>query len=146
MRDADAGEVNESAALAIEFFHQPSLRKIARSFYLGKISRAELASFAKVVIETAERGNEVAVRYLRDGAVALANLAMHAMRHAEMQSAKVAFIGGMTQSATYREQMVQQLKRLVPQAQLVHPRYDAAAGALILAYKQSGTTIPERIA
>ena len=146
MRDADAGEINESAARAIEFFRQPSLRKIARSFYLGTISRAQLASFAKVVIETAERGDEMAARYLHDGAAALANLALRAMQHAQMRSAKVAFTGGMTQSPTYREQIALQLKRLVPRAQLVQPRYDSAAGALILAYKQSGTPIPEHIA
>jgi hypothetical protein len=63
-----------------------------------------------------------------------------------MADAKVAFAGGLMQSGTYREQIADQMKRIAPHARLVEPRYDAAVGALILAYKEGGIPVPESIA
>jgi N-acetylglucosamine kinase-like BadF-type ATPase len=146
MRAEDSGTSTEIGARALEFFQQHSLRKIARSFYLNHISRAQLASFAATVLEIAERGNETAEDYLRDGAAALATLATYAMERTGMQSANVAFIGGMMQSTTYRECIAQELRTVVPRAQMVPPQYDPAVGALVLAYKRSGVPVPERIA
>jgi N-acetylglucosamine kinase-like BadF-type ATPase len=146
MRDADAGQPNDLGSRAMAYFEQPSLRHISRSFYLERISRTQLASFAQTVLEFAESGNEAAVGYVREGATALATLALRSMHRAAMHDAKVAFVGGMMQNSTYREQIAQQMKRLVPAAKIVEPRYDAAVGALILAYKQSGIAVPERIA
>ncbi len=146
MRDEDAGEANEIGALALRYFQQPSLRKIARGFYLNHISRAQLASFAPMVAEAAMRGNGAAAHYLHDGAAALATLVVRAIARTRMEHANVAFIGGMKQSGGYRELLAQQLRTLVPHARLVQPQYDPAVGALILAYKQSGTPVPEHIA
>lgn len=145
MRDEDAGEASEIGARALAYFQQPSLRKIARSFYLNQISRAQLASFAATVIEAAKRGNSAAARYLHDGAAALALLATRAMAHTGMRDANVAFIGGTTHNAGYRDLFAQQLRMLAPHAHLVQPYYDAAVGSLILAYKHNGTPVPERI-
>jgi N-acetylglucosamine kinase-like BadF-type ATPase len=146
MRDTDAGKSNEIASRALDYFQQPSLRHVSRSFYLGKISRTQLASFARAVLESAESGDELAAQYVADGASALATLAMRAMERAELRDAKVAFIGGMTQNAAYRNRIAHELQRLAPGAQLVEPRYDAAVGALVLAYERSGTPVPEGIA
>jgi glucosamine kinase len=146
MRDADTGQGNELASLALEYFQQPSLRQLSRSFYLGKISRAQFASFAPVILESAQRGNAQAGRYLLEGAAALAALAMRAMQQAGLRDAKVAFIGGMMRSTAYRNQIGRELRRLAPHAELVEPRYDAATGALVLAYERSGTPLPGRIA
>lgn len=146
MRDKDANEGNPLADAALARFGQPSLRKLARAFYLQSISRAQLASFASVVVEAAERGDERAAHYLNSGAEALVTLAMRAMKHVGMRAPKVAFIGGMTKSATYSGEIAQHMKKLLPQAQHVPPRYDAATGALILAYREAGIPIPESIA
>lgn len=146
MRDADASEANELAARALTYFQQPSLRALSRSFYLNRISRAQIASFATAVIEAAERGDEAAERYIRDGAQALVTLAMRAMAQTGMNSANVAFIGGMTRSATYSGEISESMKRLIPQAERVLPRYDAAVGSLILAYRRNGTVPPKSIA
>ncbi len=48
MHDADAGEPNELAQLALQHFDAPSLRALSRAFYSGSISRAHLASFASL--------------------------------------------------------------------------------------------------
>jgi N-acetylglucosamine kinase-like BadF-type ATPase len=146
MRHSDRGEMSDLTADALQYFEQPSLRQISRGFYLERISRTQLASFAVKVLEAAERGNETAARYANEGAAALVSLAERAMLRAGMQHANVAFIGGMTHNAAYRDRIGAQMQRLSPRARLIEPKYDAAIGALILAYKQSGVTVPERIA
>lgn len=146
MRDADAGEDNELAALALAYFEQPSLRKLARSVYMGAISRAQFAGFAQRLLQEAERGNGRAARYVRDGAAALVTLALRAMRQAGMAACPVAFTGGMTRSSAFSDEIGRQMKQLLPQAQRVAPRYDAPSGALILAYRRAGVPIPETIA
>lgn len=146
MRESDAGSANGLGALALEHFRQPSLRALARNFYTGGISRAQFASFATAVIQFAERGNEHAAQYVRDGAAALVTLAMRAMHQTGMTSAKVAFTGGMTLSPTYSEQIAQWMTELIPQAQYVRPQYDPAVGALVLAYRRAEVNVPGVIA
>lgn len=145
MRDADAGENGELASLALSYFSEPSLRTLVRSFYAGRISRARLASFASAVIETAERGNERAAQHLCDAASALVLIAMRAMHLTGMTSAKVAFTGGMMQSATFRDQVAQWMNQMLPHAQFTPPAYDSAIGSLILAYRRAGVAVPEHI-
>lgn len=145
MRDADEGRANELGALALQHFAHPSLRRLARAFYANHITRAHLASFAPEVIHAAERGNQRAAQYVRDAAASLAALALHAMRRTHMSSADVAFVGGLTRSSTMRGELKQWLRELVPNARMVAPKYDAAVGSLILAYRAAGA-VPERIA
>lgn len=146
MRDDDANEGNYLGEIALAKFSQPSLRKLARAFYTESISRAQVASFASSVVEAAERGDARAAEYLRKGAHALVTLAMRSMKHTGMRTAKVAFVGGMTNSGTYRGQIAQLMKQMLPRSQHVPPRYDPAVGALILAYRQAGVPVPESIA
>jgi N-acetylglucosamine kinase-like BadF-type ATPase len=143
MRDSDAGESNDLGALALNYFECTSLREISRGFYLERISRPQLASFAMKILEGAEFGNAVAARYADEGAAALVTLAERAMLRAGMDSTDVAFVGGMTQNASYRARIARHMERLCAHARLVEPKYDAAIGALILAYKQSGAPVPE---
>ena len=145
MRDRDAGEENELGGLALAHFRKPSLRGISRAFYAGEISRADLAGFSGQIIHAAERGNGAAMQWVRDGAKALASLAGQAMRQAGMPRGKIAVTGGMMQSSTYAGEVAAALRAALPQCERVRPRYDPAAGALILAYKAGGAAIPEHI-
>lgn len=143
MSDLDSHESNELGALALQYFGLPSLRVLARAFYTGEISRARLASFATAVIEAAERGNESAAQYVRTGAAALVRLAMRAMGQLAMPASDVAFTGGLVRNHTLRDEIAQSMRELVPQAKNVEPRYDAAGGALLLAYKAGNLQIVE---
>jgi glucosamine kinase len=146
MRNFDAGDPGELGKLARKHFAQDSLRAFARAFYANEISRAEIATFASIVTQAAERGNAVAARYVSDGAAALVNLAMRALARLSMPSnSKIAFTGGMMSSSAVREQVAQLRRRLLPSAQLVQPEYDGAVGALILAYDAAGVS-PKSIA
>jgi N-acetylglucosamine kinase-like BadF-type ATPase len=138
MRNSDAGVADDLTQIALQYFSVASLRSLSRAFYSGGISRAQFASFASVIVEQAEDFNEQAAQYVKDAANALVTLAMRAMDRVGLQSPKVAYAGGMFESATVRDQVAQRMHELVPQAEHVEPRYDAAIGALLMAYRAAG--------
>ncbi len=143
MRDADAGEPNDLAPVALQHFGRTSLRDLSRAFYAREISRAQFALFAVDVLQAAERGSEPAARYVRDGAGALVRLAMRAAVSAGLPAdAEAAFLGGLTKSSTMQGEIAQWMRTLIPSARRVAPKHDAAVGALILAYRAAGIDPP----
>ncbi len=140
MREESAGDHGAIAQTALEFFNAASLRHLARSFYAGEISRAQLASFAVAVVKAAEDGDARAAQYVKQGAHELVTIAMHAMQRVRLVVPKIAFVGGLTASATMLHEFAQGMREMMPRAQLVEPRYDSAVGALILAYKVGAIT------
>lgn len=135
MRECDAGERSELEPLLMRHFAQPTLRALSRAFYTGAIDRAQLAAFAQVLMEEAERGCERADQHVRDGAAALALLAKHAADRAHMRSPAVAFTGGLMHNAGFNAHVDRWMREIFPGARRVAPRRDAAEGALLLAYR-----------
>ncbi len=142
MREESAGDHSALTPVALQYFQTGSLRKLARSFYAGEISRAQLASFAVSVLRAAEEGDPRAAQYVKQGVHELVTIAMHAMQRVRLRSPKVAFVGGLAASATIRHEFAQGMRDMVPMAQLVEPRYDPPVGALLLAYKAGGIAPP----
>ncbi|HEV3153885.1 MAG TPA: BadF/BadG/BcrA/BcrD ATPase family protein [Candidatus Baltobacteraceae bacterium] len=139
MRDFDAGVPNDITPLALKHFAKRTLRELARAFYANEISRAKLAHFGVELLAAAQRGNARAAELVQKGAVALVTLAVHAAVRAGLPAdTKVAFTGGVKRSPTVRAQIAQCMHSMLPNAQLAPPKYDAATGALIMAYRASG--------
>ena len=141
--DSDAGDRNELCAFIVRELGCSSLRELVRAFYTNAISRESLAACAESVVKVAERGGSKAVRYCRDAAYALARLAAHSADRLAMEHPQVAFTGGLMRNGTMRELAAQSLHLVLPSAQSVKPRYDAATGALLLAYKAVGAQLPK---
>lgn len=137
MRAEDVSNSDDLAARALQHFDVPSLRALARAFYTGSITRAQLAMFAQVIVRQAESGDAAAGGLIAAGARALVTLARYALARVGLTSAKVAFTGGMTQSDFVRAELERSVRELLPKARWVTPRYDPAIGALLIAYKQS---------
>lgn len=143
MRDQDAGEPSEYAEQILQHFDAVSLHAVARGFYTGQISRAQVAAFAAQVMRAAETGSEEAAVLVTRGARALVTLAMQAMERTAMQAPRVAFTGGMMKSETLAEEVAQCMRAMLPHAEHAAPRYDAVAGALLLAYKSAGLAVEQ---
>lgn len=142
MRASDAGEETPLGRLALSFFGVPSLRKLARAFYAGSITRTAFAGLAYAIVQHAESGDSLALRYVEDAAHALVRIAMQAAERARMDAPRVAFTGGMLQSALIGERVAHWMRELLPGAQHAAALHDAATGALLLAYKAGGVTPP----
>jgi glucosamine kinase len=134
--DDDRSHLAETQ-VAKGFFDLESLRAIARAVYAGEISRARLAAFAPLALGFGEAFRAIAER----GADRLAALAARAMAFAA--APKVALIGGLFGDALLRAYLQRRIAELAPGAQVVEPRYEPAAGALLLAYRELGLAAPE---
>ncbi|GAA2080755.1 hypothetical protein GCM10009840_15380 [Pseudolysinimonas kribbensis] len=91
----------------------------------------EVASFARVVAETARSGDVCAVRILADAGAELARSATIALRRADAAAAEVCLIGGL---AAAGPALTDALADGLPAGcRLVEPRGDALDGAVLLA-------------
>jgi N-acetylglucosamine kinase-like BadF-type ATPase len=128
--------LREETQAACDFFATDSLRRIARAFYSGELTRERLASFTPVAIRFAR------FRTLADrGADALATLACRAL--ATMKERRVALAGGLFGDADFYERVRRGILAGVPRADVGHAKYEPAAGALMLAYRELGLHLPE---
>ena len=59
-----------------------------------------------------------------------------------MRSPKVSLLGGLFAHQPFRARVARRVLELVPDARIVEPRYDPAAGALLLAYREIGRGDP----
>ncbi|MDQ6823581.1 MAG: hypothetical protein M3Z07_03710, partial [Candidatus Eremiobacteraeota bacterium] len=95
MSDSEGHEPSSLAKAALEHFKQPSLRALARVFYAGEITRAELATFARPLTNAASRGDAEGVYWVREAAEQLALLAYAAAGRAGLGEHDAAFVGGL---------------------------------------------------
>jgi glucosamine kinase len=139
MRAQDDGddEPAEELRASLEFFESPSLRDVGRRFYHGEISRDRLAAFAPVALRF-ERFRIAANR----GADRLAELACRGIAAGGV--ARVGLSGGIFRDAALRERVADRVRARFDGAEVFAGRYDPAAGALLLAYRELGIE-PERL-
>lgn len=134
------------AAKAAEFFAQSSAAEIVKSFYDGAISRERLASFARVLLDNDTNRDLCARNAVARAQSDLAALACDAQSNAVFHwegSTRVAFLGGLMQSQSFRTGVHAQLASAQKSIRVIEPRYDGVAGALLLAYRSSGVRIEE---
>lgn len=136
MRRQDDGFDESQSARA--HFGVGSLRELVRAVYSGEISRDALAAYAKQ-LPSSQTVRDFA--YL--GIDRLAELVRIAV--AKTQTPKVALLGGLADDARFRGYLSDRIRELEPNAQIVEPRYEPAAGALLFAYHELGTPVEELI-
>jgi glucosamine kinase len=129
--DEGAGAFAGETRAACEFFGVGSLRELAHALYHGALARDRLAAFAPTVLRFDS------FRSIADaGAGRLAALVHRAIEAGA--PATDALIGGAFADHGFRERVSTRILEAVPGAQIVRPRYEPAAGALLLAYRELG--------
>lgn len=148
MDEQDRGRASAIGAAALSFFDRRSLRELSTLALQGRIGRAELATFARVVQDAARLGDADAERIVEEAATALAELAavMVARLGLEERAVPVALVGGAFANDAFFERTRRLLSELSPGAQGVRPRFDPAVGAALLAFEDAQLAVPERIA
>ncbi len=134
--ERDSSYRSETRA-ACEFFGVPSLRRLAHAFYKGALTRDRLAAFAAHAAEF-----ESFARLVERGADRLAALIGEAV--AAGAAPRVALVGGVFNDTRFRERVAMRVRERVANVEIVVPRYEPAAGALLMAYRELGAE-PERL-
>jgi len=147
MRADDRGERSPLGDAALAYFDRSDLRALATAALRGRLSRAALASFARVVHDAARLGDPQAESIVVAAAESLAQLAATAIERLGLgtRAVRVAFAGGTFGNDAFLRRTAERLARLAPQAIVESPRYDPALGAALLAFRAADLAIPERI-
>jgi N-acetylglucosamine kinase-like BadF-type ATPase len=134
--DDGDGSLREEAHAACDFFALGPLRQVARAVYSGELNRERLAAFTPVAIRF-RRFRKIA----EEGADRLAALAHRLM--AAMKEPRAALTGGLFADADFYERVRGGILAAMPSAQVGRAKYEPAAGALLLAYRELGLPAPE---
>lgn len=104
---------------------------LVRIVYSPDFSRDRIAAVFPAVLQEAAKGDEVAHGLLENAGNELAATAGAIMTKLQLNG--VALFGGILEnSPTVRETFENRLRQMIPELQIVEPRYDAAVGAALL--------------
>lgn len=132
--------------LVINFFGRRKIRELTNDFYNAKITRDDLASFAKCAHAAAVAGNTVVRDQIMFGAGVLVQSVQSAARRlAFTDKIPVAGVGGMFQGELMKKYFSELLQTEVPAAVYHEPRFNPAIGAVLLAYKKAKITINQTL-
>ena len=132
--------------LVLEFFGKSAIRQIPDEFYNGKISRDEIAGFARTAHDAAQNGNETLKREIGAGIEILSQSVKSVAEKLNFRgNFPVAGVGGMFNGALFKKMFIDALKIRVPHADYTEPRFGPAIGALLLAYRQAKIEIDEQL-
>jgi N-acetylglucosamine kinase-like BadF-type ATPase len=132
--------------LVLDYFKVKRIRDLTTHFYNGKVSRDEIASFAKIVHDEAAKGNEVLREQIRFGAICLVeNVLSVAKRLQFVDKFDVVGVGGMFKAELMQKFFIESLAEKVPHANFIKPRFKPAIGALLLAYRNAKIELSEQL-
>ena len=140
----------QETALVTELMQNLSLEHftdIVKKVYGKETSPQEIASLAPLVSRLAKAGDEVATDILKDAAEELALAASAVIRELSMEDEafQVAVSGSVFKAGEpLLIPFTEFVKSTAPRAEIAHPRFEPAMGAVFLALQESGVDI-ERV-
>ncbi|MBV9762503.1 MAG: hypothetical protein JO340_18230 [Acidobacteriaceae bacterium] len=134
------GPPTELRALLLEAAQAPNANTLMHSFY-NDFSRADIASFAPLVTEAAQRGDRAALEIVEEACRKLAWYVAGVHRHLFQPEDRVpvAHIGGVFQSSLLREAFARAVNASIG-CEAGPPRYSPAEGAILEALRLDGIT------
>ncbi len=132
--------------LVLDYFKVEKIRDLTTPFYNGKVSRDEIASFARTVHDAAVKGNKVLCQQIFYGANCLVeNVASVAKRLQFVDKFEVVSVGGMFNGELFNEFFAESLSEKLPKTNFIKPRFKPAIGALLLAYRNAKIELSEQL-
>ena len=122
-------------------FEIADLRDACTPIYTNPDVRRNFASLSRMVMETADEGDEVAIEVVKEGARQIAHFLAACAEVLDMQDGpyKVAATGGLVSSGGWYFDLIQEdLRARHAQATLVTPRFDPVVGAALIALAEIG--------
>ncbi|MEM2088822.1 MAG: BadF/BadG/BcrA/BcrD ATPase family protein [Thermoproteota archaeon] len=134
--------------LLMEKFNAKTPDEIIWHVYTKGISIVEFARLAPLVTEAAMKGDEVAIRILRDAGVELANTVSGVIRRLRMEEDEfpIGLIGGVFKAGgLVTKPLEETIRAIAPKAYLTSPRLPAVAGSSLIALEKAGVEINSEI-
>lgn len=132
--------------LVLDYFGRKIIRELTNDFYNGKMSRDDLAGFARAAGDAAANGNVIIQEQINFGARVLVESVRRAAERLNFSDDfPVAVVGGMFRGRLMKKYFTEILRAEVSGAIFVEPRFDPAIGALLLAFRRAGIEANENL-
>jgi|ERR1044071_6633800 N-acetylglucosamine kinase-like BadF-type ATPase len=134
-RQADKrGQPTALTAVVREALGIREIADIFRRVHSEKFDRADVASLAPLVVETAARSDQVARRILTENADALVEMVLTVARELELPKPELALTGGLiTGAKEFRRVFLERLEAALPGFRVAEGGFPPALGAVLLA-------------
>jgi len=116
--------------------------------YVKRISVADIASLAPLVVKAAKEGDKIALNILNSAAKELALAATAVIRKLRMEKDDfdVGTIGGVFKAGNLiLEPLKNEILKVAPKAKITTPKFEPVIGAVILALERLGVKIDEKM-
>lgn len=116
---------------ALSFFGIERSEELVKVFYLDGIGKERLATFSKEVLDTAARGDKVAIEIVASECEALKQMVRVLRTKLSLERPKLALFGGVFEgSQWFRQRFIEELGG---EAEVVRPLFSPVIGAFMLA-------------
>ncbi len=130
--------------LVLSFFGYGQIRELTDDFYNDRVSRDQIAAFAKTVHQAAEGGNETLRAEIKSGVGVLTEgVVCVAKKLGFAGNFPVAGAGGMFKANLTNIYFRDLLNEKIDDADFITPRFSPAVGSLLVAYQQIGISISD---
>lgn len=126
----------------LKIFRKKDFRDVCTPLYTSPNLRKDFSSLAKLVAQSAEEGDKVALQVMRECACQIAFFLATCANNLKMGKTgyKVAATGGLVADpkSRYFKMISQELRKIHPKAKLVPPRFEPVVGAALIALDEIG--------
>lgn len=132
------GEFTKLSERAAEYFRASNVEALISAIYAPQMDNSRIAGFAKLVVETAQDGDKVAIDILRDAGHELGTAAVAVLKKLGLEDRKVPIgcVGSVFNAGELLTgPMVEIIRRVAPNAYLTDPQMPPAQAAALMAMK-----------
>ena len=132
------GEITKLSERAAEYFRASNVENLIGAIYAPQMDNSRIAGFARLVVETAQDGDKVAIKILRDAGHELGTAAAAVLKKLGLEKRKVPIgcVGSVFKAGELLTgPMTEIIRRVAPKAYLTDPQMPPAHAAALMAMK-----------
>lgn len=132
------GEHTKLSDAAVEYFRAGKLENLSVSIYAPSVDNARIAGFARKVVETAQKGDKVAIEVLREAGYELGRAALAVIKNLSIEQDEfpIGQVGGVFNAGDLITIPFMEIVRPVaPKCFFTKPKYSPAHAAALMAMK-----------
>lgn len=147
LRNQDRDDPCSFTPPLLKHFKRTKIKDVIEDFYAGNLSREKLATLAKVIGKLAEQDDGPAQEIIDHAACVLAEMAVVTALRLEFgdRPIRISYGGGVFSNARLLSRFAAEISIWLSNTRIIKPRFTPEIGALLLAYRQAGKKINERL-
>jgi len=135
------GPLTKLSEQAADYFRASNVENLIGAIYAPQMDNSRIAGFARLVVETAQDGDKVAIEILRDAGHELGTAAAAVLKKLGLENRKVPIgcVGSVFKAGELLTgPMTEIIKRVAPKAYLTDPQMPPAHAAALMAMNGNG--------